>query len=237
LAAHPSWDAAAMNADEFLQVQRVNREIWLPWVMYRHYAHREPNIVRDAFGLFAGNECLGVVTYSHPSSPKIAMSVVAERWRGKVCELSRLTVSTDAPDNAAGFLVSHSLRLLESPSIIVSYADRSVGHVGYVYQAASFDYCGTGPDARYIRLSSGGLAHPRSLAASSVTTSPVAWALANGHTVEIVPGKHRYLKVVGSARQRRAIYRDIRWQQQSYPKGKSARLSVDDSHPTQPAMF
>jgi len=226
-----------MSADEFLKVQRVSRDIWLPWVTFRHYARREPNIVQDAFGLFDDGECIGVVTYSQPSSPKIAQSVVSERWRSAVVELSRLVVSADAPANSAGFLVARSLRLLASPRIVVSYADASVGHVGYVYQATSFDYCGVGPEARYVRLSSGELIHPRSLTSSKVATAPVDWAISNGHTVEIVPGKHRYLKVIGSARQRRAIYRDIRWERQDYPKGDSARQLVADSHPTQPAMF
>jgi hypothetical protein len=226
-----------MSADEFLKVQRIGRDIWLPWVTFRHYARREPNIVQDAFGLFRDNDCIGVVTYSHPSSPKIAQSVVAERWRSEVVELSRLAVGADAPANSAGFLVAHSLRLLASPRIVVSYADAGLGHVGYVYQATSFDYCGTGPEARYVRLSSGELIHPRSLTASNVATAPVEWAISNGHTIKIVPGKHRYLKVVGSPRQRRAIYRDIRWQREDYPKGDSARQVVADFHPTQSAMF
>lgn len=230
-------DGAPMTPDEFLKVQRVGRDIWLPWVMFRHYARREPNIVQDAFGLFRDSDCIGVVTYSLPSSPKISKSVVAERWRNLVVELSRLAVDSDAPANSAGFLIAHSLRLLRSPRIIVSYADVSVGHVGYVYQATSFDYCGTGPDARYVRLSSGELIHPRGLTSSNVTTAPVSWAISNGHAIEIIPGKHRYLKVIGSARQRRAIYRDIRWDKHPYPKGDSARQVVADSHPTQAAMF
>lgn len=220
-----------------LEVRRVAREVWLPWTMFRHYARREPNIVQDAFGLYDGPQCIGIVTYSHPASPKIARSAVAEPWRNRVVELSRLTVDEQSPQNAAGLLVAGSLRLLDRPRIVISYADAAMGHVGYVYQATNFDYCGRGPDARYVRLSSGELMHPRSLVSSNVTTSPVSWALDNGHTVEIVPGKHRYMKVLGSPRQRRAIYGDVLWQKQPYPKGETKRQLVDASHPTQQAMF
>lgn len=220
-----------------MEVRRVARDVWLPWVLYRHYARRRPHTVMDAFGLFDDDECLGIVTYSIPTSPQIVRSVVSERYRRIVRELSRLALASHAPRNAASTLVGRSLRELERPTIVVSYADAEIGHVGYVYQAANFTYCGVGTPSHHIRLKTGEQLHPRSIVASGISTAPKRWARENGHEVVETLAKHRYVKVVASRADKKRILAELKWTAHPFPKGDSRKQHVDDAHPEQSAMF
>jgi hypothetical protein len=58
-----------------------------------------------------------------------------------VYELNRLWVSDDVPKNGESYLIANSIKRLDK-EIIVSFADTSQSHVGYVYQATNFLYCG-----------------------------------------------------------------------------------------------
>lgn len=190
-----------------------------------------------AYGLFDERECLGVVTYSLPTSPRIIRSVVDERCAREVLELSRLALSESAGRNGASMLVGRSLRLIPRPKIIVSYADAEVGHIGYVYQATNFLYCGQGPGTHYIRLKTGEMIHPRSITSTRVSSSPKTWARENGHEVVETSGKHRYAIILGDKKQKRELREAFRWVPQAYPKGDTTRHNVDAHHPTQETMF
>jgi len=58
-----------------------------------------------------------------------------------VLELNRLWVHDAAPKNTETWFLARALNMLP-PRIILSYADTSAGHVGYVYRAANFNYGG-----------------------------------------------------------------------------------------------
>ena len=110
------------------------------WLLNRHYAKRIPSI-SYAFGLYEDHNLVGVCTYGSPPSPSLCTGVCGEEYKDKVVELNRLILDSPKP-NSASYLVSQSLKLLPKPSIVVSYADTSQGHVGYIYQATNFLYTG-----------------------------------------------------------------------------------------------
>ena len=68
------------------------------------------------------------------------VSVCGEEHKDKVIELNLCL--QDNHRNQSSYLISQSLKLLEKLKIVVSYADTSKGHVGYVYQATNFIYTG-----------------------------------------------------------------------------------------------
>ena len=122
-----------------LKVVPISYAMARPLIMTDHYAHRMPSIQR-AFGLFEDYSLVGVVTFGSPASPYVKISMFGAKWGGKIMELNRLVVTTQAK-NAASFLIGRAVRML--PSIpLVSYADQGVGHVGYVYQATNWFYAG-----------------------------------------------------------------------------------------------
>lgn len=110
-------------------------------VKERHYLHRQCPISK-AFALVDEERNIrGVVTYGVPCSSTLLKGVCGEEEAHNVYELNRLWIDPNSPKNAASYLVGHSLKMLDK-EIIVSFADTSVGHVGYVYQATNFLYCG-----------------------------------------------------------------------------------------------
>lgn len=111
------------------------------WLLSKHYAKRIPQIMY-AFGLYEDNLLVGVVTYGIPASPMLCIGVCGKEYASNVLELNRLCLLNNAK-NESSFLVSHSIKLLPKPSIVVSYADTAQGHVGYVYQATNFLFTGT----------------------------------------------------------------------------------------------
>ena len=111
-----------------------------PWILKKHYAKRMPQIIH-AFGLY-DKRLVGIVTYGLPASPFLCMGVCGPENKDIVLELNRLCIE-DGLKNAASMLVGQSLQMLPKPSIVVSYADTEMNHVGYVYQATNFIFTGT----------------------------------------------------------------------------------------------
>lgn len=110
-------------------------------VVEHHYLHRRPPI-SHSYGIVTANprEILGVVTFGTPASRHLQMSACPSE-PSLTIELNRLWVREDQPPNTASWFVSRALKLLP-PRIVVSYADTSQGHLGYVYRACNFRYSG-----------------------------------------------------------------------------------------------
>lgn len=122
-----------------MKVAKINRNQCEPFVIGIHYAHRWPSI-SYSFGLFDGDELIGVVTYGTPPSAPLRRGIAGDDLKDKVLELNRLCLKYNRK-NEASFLVSRSLKMLPE-SIVISFADTSQGHCGIVYQACNFSYHG-----------------------------------------------------------------------------------------------
>lgn len=109
------------------------------WLKNKHYAKRIPSIVH-AYGVFVDGIMQGVITYGIPASPSLTMGVCGYEYKHQVVELNRLAMLEDHDKNLASYFVSKTLKMLPKPLIVVSYADTSMGHVGYIYQATNFLY-------------------------------------------------------------------------------------------------
>ena len=168
-------------------------------VIEHHYLHRRPPI-SNAFGWFSGGELLGVVTYGTPASRHLQKSACPTD-PGLVLELNRLWVDDSQPRNTESQFVAATLRLLP-PRIVVSYADTTQGHVGYIYRALSWHYAGwTDMDRKTPRFD--------------------YLPLSGGHTRDAMRGgwdgtqrrqpKVKYWTTTGTPAQRRALRRRCGW--------------------------
>ena len=109
-------------------------------VIANHYMHRRPPI-SFAFGLIGDcGTTLGCVTFGVPASHHMLLSA-CKAEPGCVIELNRLWVHDDMPRNSETWFLSRALGLMPA-RIVLSYADTSAGHAGYVYRAANFHYAG-----------------------------------------------------------------------------------------------
>lgn len=191
-----------------------------PWILEKHYAKRMPNIM-FSFGLYIDDSLVGVVTYGLPASPFLCVGVCGERHKDKVLELNRLCID-DGIRNGASFLVAQSMKMLPSPLIVVSYADTSMGHVGYIYQACNFYFTGTTKERTDMFAGEG--KHSRHN---------------NGNKDLRVhrSAKHRYVYFIGNKTEKKQLLNDLRYLVQPYPKGQSRKYDAGEQVKIQKMLF
>jgi hypothetical protein len=191
-----------------------------PWLLEKHYAKRMCPI-SFAFGLYENELLVGVVTYGVPASPFLCMGVCGKKNKDIVLELNRLCLN-DGITNGASFLVSKSLKMLPKPTIVVSYADTAMNHVGYIYQACNFLFTGTtkertdmaGEDGKHSRHNFGD-------SQNRVNRS----------------AKHRYVFFVGNKYQKNLLLQQLNYQIEPYPKGESKKYDSGSTVKTQQLLF
>lgn len=121
-----------------------------------HYARGGSNTAVACFGLFHHErtfwetDCYGVTWWIPPTRDAAAATFPDEPEA--VLALSRMVIHPGAPRNAATFLLSRSVRLLDARwRCLVTYADTWQGHTGGVYRAANWTYVGlTDPEWVYV---------------------------------------------------------------------------------------
>ena len=127
-------------------VKAITRNECETYILKIHYAHRWPSITW-AFGLFTSkdiskdNELCGIITYGTPPSSTLRNHIAGYENERYIIELNRLCLKYNRKYEAS-ILVSRSIKLLPKNKLIVSYADTGQDHVGTVYQATNFLYCG-----------------------------------------------------------------------------------------------
>lgn len=192
------------------------------WLLLNvHYARRVPPI-SHAFGLFRNTLMAGVVTYGMPASPSLCKGVAGEGWKERVLELNRLCLVDNQP-NEASRLVGGSLKLLPQPVFVVSYADSSQDHTGYVYQATNFLY--TGMTVKRDEWAVRGLEHLHSKAISNTIQhldKPPLEAMKEVYGDRFYyrerSQKHRYIYLVGNKSQKKQMLKELRYEILPYPK-------------------
>lgn len=202
---------------EVFPINRCETDIWL---MEKHYAKRKCQRM-FCFGLFVGKELEGIITYGMPPSPQVGRGFLGENYRTKVIELNRLCINEKAPKNAASFLVGRSLRFMKDWAV-VSYADGAMGHIGYVYQATNFIYCGAVKSHDKEYLIDGKWVHAKVLTNRGIT-APSLYAMENNIPTKLPQLKHRYI-FFGDKRLRE----HLKYTPQQYPKGQSKRYLCKD---------
>ena len=197
---------------------RISAQIGKAFVIEHHYSHGIHNGPMT-WGLFDGGELTGVIAFATPSSENVTASVFGPDRRRAVTELHRLVLLDRMPYNSESWFIVRGLRALkaERPNYraVLSFADATEGHIGTIYQASNAIYTGTSGRARFYLDSTGRLRHPRQNG-HNVT---LAEAAAKGWTPTMREGKHRYLFLLGTRRERAESMRLLRLTSMPYPKG------------------
>jgi len=113
-------------------------------VQKHHYAKGAANTAVASHCLVkrSTGELVGAALWMPPTKVA-AQSVDKEDWRN-VLNLSRLVVVPGEPQNAAGFLLGRSIRLLPRRwNKLVTWADMGRGHEGTVYKATNWKLVAT----------------------------------------------------------------------------------------------
>lgn len=208
-----------------MRVEQIPSNEAVPWILHKHYAKRIPSI-QFAFGLIENESISGVVTYGCPASMPLYKYLCGPEWSPFILELNRLCVDSKSK-NAASFLVSHSLKLLPPPRIIVSYADTSMGHVGYVYQACNFLYTGVSAKRKDFMADGTTNLHPRHTIDTYGTIENAKRVLGNKAKWVQRSAKHRYIYFVGNKKEKKMMLSNLRYPVvPEYPKGNTNRYDA-----------
>jgi hypothetical protein len=208
-----------------MHIVPITKKVADVFVTKKHYSRRA-SIFWAGFGLIEGNELVGVAVYGQPSPP--IQRHAFENREFRLYELARVVVQTKTA-NAASFLVGNSLRMLEAPCAVVSYADMAQSHCGIIYQATNWLYTGATKSHDKTYIVDGIKTHPMTLRDRGIT-DPVRWAKENGVQMVAPELKHRYFQFVGSRSQKRRMVAQLRYPVvATYPKCDQARY---DDGPT-----
>ena len=203
------------------------------WLLNVHYAKAIPQIMQ-AFGLFNRNILIGIVTYGLPPSPTLCMGICGKEYANKVLELNRLCLLNNNK-NEASFLVSHSIRQLPKPSIVVSYADTSRKHVGYVYQATNFIYTGLTVKRGDYAIKGQEHKHHKTISMGKTKKELKLKYKDDFYYVER-PRKHRYIFFHGSKTDKKILKRKLNYAVSPYPKGDTSQYEINHTPQTQTVM-
>jgi hypothetical protein len=210
------------------KIREVTRLDVTPFVIDIHYAHRFPS-ASHYFGMFDGDELIGVILYGSPPSHSLTIGVCGKEYKHEVIELQRLVLKYNRK-NEASYLIGGSFKLLPRPKIIISYADTSQDHLGKVYQATNFIYTGLSDKRTEWQMIEETVKSDDLFMDYETTKSPHSKTLTERYTLEyrqanpdkfkVVdrPQKHRYIYFLGSKSERRNYMNKLNYKIQDYPK-------------------
>jgi hypothetical protein len=206
------------------------------WLLYKHYAKRIPSI-EYSFGLFDEQILIGVCTFGCPPRVMNDGECIFNIYRVKTLELNRLVVNDGLEKNTLSFFVAKSLSMLPRPCCVVSYADFTFGHNGYIYQATNWIYAGLNQIHERQIFWKGKEVHPRT-ACSMGFTNISEWAK---NDKDVVLGeythKHRYFKFLGNKNEIKKMKSEFVYKTQPYPKGDNKRYDSTYNPTVQIQLF
>lgn len=229
-----------MSIKDKYYVDRISHDDTKEWILKKHYAHRMPSI-SYAFGLFDENKIIqGVCTFGTPSSSPLRDGVCGENFSEFILELNRLVVECEEK-NITSFLVSQCLNKIDSPKIIVSYADTSQNHHGYIYQATNFLYTGLSAKRTDWKIEGMENLHGQTIADMSRGMENRADYMRNKFGDKFYlqdrPRKHRYIYFIGNKKQKKEFLKALKYKIEPYPKGDNKRYDASYRPQVQGVLF
>jgi len=227
-----------MSIKEKFTVKPIETYLCKEWCLKKHYAKRIPPI-EYAFGLWDNEGVMqGVVTYGTPVS-----SVLRDLWdnKFKLIELNRLVINEGLDKNVLSFFVSQSFSFLPKPLVLVSYADSSQNHHGYIYQATNWFY--TGLSAEFKDYMVKGMEHLHGASIFDMSRGQenrVEWLkqkFGDRLYMKDRPRKHRYFYFIGNKKQCKKMKLMLPYKIENYPKGDNIRYDASYKTTTQTSLF
>jgi hypothetical protein len=229
-----------MTIKQKYSVKSVSTDQCKEWLLKKHYLHRMTSFTYS-FGLYENNILVGVITFGNAVPLTMKKSLFGEKYMNLVYELNRLCTNDDLDKNATSFFVSQSFKLLPKPLIIVSYADKSVGHNGYIYQATNFMFTGESHTQLDWKLKGKEHIHSRTLMDEFAFEDNRIEKLKQKYgdllyQVKREP-KYRYVMVLANKSFKSQIMKNKLFEIKPYPKGENKRYDASYKPSIQMNLF
>ncbi len=208
---------------ENLEVKQIDYKTAMNVIVEKHYLHRKcPCSI--AFGLFKEHILVGVIVFGKPSSYTLCEGVAGKDESKNVIEFNRLWVCDTMPKNTESWFTSRAIK--QCPfEIIVSFADTEQGHIGYIYQATNWLYCGESKKQRYFRLkdnsnNEGGTEYRRR---ERMPKAKIIEQYGEEYVEEYYSSlKHRYIYFNADKRRKNELLKKLKYAILPYPKSAVA---------------
>ena len=174
-------------------IERIQTKIAKEYIHKNHYSHGSHNRPSPCYGLFDGENLIGVCMFATPCSENVRASLWGKDNVDHVTELHRLHILDCTPKNTESWFISRCLKLLKTSKPIIwgvlSFSDTTVGHTGVIYKATNAYRIGQSSPAMFYLDENGRLRHPHQCGVNITRKM----ALEKGWTLEKRMSKNRYL--------------------------------------------
>lgn len=208
-----------------MDVRQVDAKFARKYIASFHYSRTMPDSTRFSFAGYMNGKVCGIVCYGMGCGKNQYTALIPGIENGTYVELTRLWCADSYPRNTESKLIAESLKLLPPQiKLVLSFADESQGHIGVIYQATNWIYCGINAGGKMLRCEDGTIKHPRLLGIHRMRHPELRelnnQQLMNRYGYTLVDGgrKHRYVYLRGSQRERREMFRLIEPKTRPYPK-------------------
>jgi hypothetical protein len=221
-------------------VKSIDKYLVKEWLLHKHYLKRMTSFTYQ-FGLFEKDVLVGVITFGNAIPLTMKKSLFGEKYMDYVYELNRLCTNDDLDKNANSYFISEVFKLLPKPIIIVSYADKSIGHNGYIYQATNFIFTGESHTQLDWKLKGKEHLHSRTLMDEFAFQENRVEKLKEKYgdmlyQVRREP-KYRYVYILADKRLKKQMMQDKLFQIYPYPKGENLRYDASYKPTIQTQLF
>lgn len=190
-----------------------------PLMLNYHYLHRQV-ATKFAYGLYYNDQLMGMVTYSGVRK-SLAGSISDQANKDNTLELSRLFIKDEISQNIPNItseFVGWSLRQLKQHGnwFIISFADLGMNHVGAIYQATNFIYCGT--------------TNPGIFCYNGPDRKGGQWKAGHHYRFFLLrTTKYRYIKFIGSKTFKKQARKTLKFDIKPYPKQDTKHYHIGDT--------
>jgi hypothetical protein len=204
-------------------------------VVANHYSHKWNNgsFGLRNFGVFLGDELLGVAVYGYAMNPKSWRSIT--KVDPNLClELNRLWVDDRLGSNTETWFMAQCMFSLKSEGfrLIQSFADGRLG-VGTIYQAANFGFYGVSRTTFHKQVDTEETFHDTQFSDTRGATGMVSRNVlhAQGKLRTIQVNTYRYLFPLDKGARRSILIREL-----PYPKERFGVIPLNDYVPPLPQI-
>lgn len=191
-----------------LQLKVLDETLAKTFISKYHYSKTCSRIV-VAIGEFNGNDLVNCIVFNYCSGREMAKQVMQGGSNDNTLELARMVSIEPKPKNLESYCIAKACKWLKENmpniKIIISYADNTMGHHGYCYQASGFTYYGQSRPTKEHFLD-GKRIHERVLNSryGSSSTSELEKILGDRYTCKInKETKSRYYKIIAQDKRER----------------------------------
>ncbi len=219
---------------DLFKVISIEKKETHEWFKKKHYAKRVPQLV-SCFGLYDKNNLLqGVLSFGLPASRSLVKGAFKGKYQDDFLELNRLCVNNNLGKNVLSFFVSQSIKLLQKPKVLVSYADTSQGHTGYIYQATNWIYTGLSDTHKEWRIYGSNI-HSKNVCKQFTLQERIE----NPDKFYFVerPRKHRYFYLNGNRNQKKDMKNNLAYNILPNPKGDNKKYDCSYNPSIQRILF